>query len=100
VSCRKPSSTGRRRASRCPPAGCSASFAASAERPCASACRSWFDHKTVEGILDDHAAGRAQREQEIWSLLVFELWHEQFVQQHHEPSRYSPTTLQAVAAAG
>ncbi|HUP25828.1 MAG TPA: asparagine synthase (glutamine-hydrolyzing), partial [Thermoanaerobaculia bacterium] len=65
-----------------------------------SACRSWFDRKAVEDILDDHATGRAQRDQEIWSLLVFELWHDQFLKRRFEPMHYPATTLQAAAAAG
>jgi hypothetical protein len=65
-----------------------------------SACSSWFDREAVEDILDDHATGRAQRDQEIWSLLVFELWHDQFLKRRFEPMHYPATTLQAAAAAG
>lgn len=44
-----------------------------------SACRTWFDPAAVETLLDEHAHGRARRDQEIWSLLVFELWHGTFL---------------------
>ena len=63
-----------------------------------SACRSWFDRKAIEGLLEEHATGRVERDQEIWSLLVLELWHGQFVKRRYEPSRYAAGHLQAAAA--
>ena len=64
-----------------------------------SACRSWFDRREVERILADHASGRADREQEIWTLLVFELWHGLFVARRRAPSTH-PAPGFAAAAAG
>jgi asparagine synthase (glutamine-hydrolysing) len=45
----------------------------------AAACRSWLDMRVVEQMLDEHATGAVVRDQEIWSLLVFELWHGTFL---------------------
>jgi asparagine synthase (glutamine-hydrolysing) len=44
-----------------------------------AACRSWFDPKVVTRLLDEHASGAASRDQELFALLVFELWHGTFV---------------------
>lgn len=49
-----------------------------------SACRSWFDAAAVERLLDEHARGPVRRDQEIWSLLVFELWHGVFLDRRFE----------------
>ncbi len=44
-----------------------------------SACRGRFDIKVVEKLLAEHAGGSARFDQEIWSLLIFELWHGVFL---------------------
>jgi len=44
-----------------------------------SACRSWFNAPTVSRMLAQHEKGQVDRSQEIWSLLVFEFWHNHFV---------------------
>jgi hypothetical protein len=44
-----------------------------------SACNRYFNHSAVAGIVSEHEQGRADRSQEIWTLLVFELWHQQFI---------------------
>jgi asparagine synthase (glutamine-hydrolysing) len=62
-----------------------------------SACSSWFDRRAVERLLREHTSGRARRDQELWSLLVFELWHGMFVSRRLEiPTHSAP----AAAAAG
>ncbi|HSL83604.1 MAG TPA: asparagine synthase C-terminal domain-containing protein, partial [Thermoanaerobaculia bacterium] len=58
-----------------------------------SACRSWFDPAAVERLLDEHGRGRVRRDQEIWSLVVFELWHGTFLDRRFAPARpQSPST--------
>jgi asparagine synthase (glutamine-hydrolysing) len=52
-----------------------------------SACRTWFEPAAIERLLDEHARGRARRDQEIWSLLVFELWHGTFLDRRFAPAR-------------
>lgn len=39
----------------------------------------YFNPRTIQGLLDDHFSGRANNENKIWALLVFVLWHEQFM---------------------
>ncbi len=43
-----------------------------------SACGAYFDAAVVREIVEQHEAG-ADRQQELWTLLVFEHWHRAFV---------------------
>ena len=43
--------------------------------------RGYFRADVVRRYVDDHAAGRANHHQKLWSLLVFELWHRTFIDQ-------------------
>jgi asparagine synthase (glutamine-hydrolysing) len=45
-----------------------------------SACSGYLDRRAVAGIVEEHEQGRVDRSQEIWMLLVFELWHRQFME--------------------
>jgi len=45
-----------------------------------SACSRYLDHRAVVTIVEEHELGHVDRSQEIWMLLVFELWHRQFVE--------------------
>jgi asparagine synthase (glutamine-hydrolysing) len=45
-----------------------------------SACRRFFDLQVLEEIVDGQEAG-VDRQQEIWSLLIFEFWHRAFMRQ-------------------
>lgn len=44
-----------------------------------AACQSYLDRAEVARIVAEHENGRADRSQEIWSLLVLEFWHRQFL---------------------
>jgi asparagine synthase (glutamine-hydrolysing) len=44
-----------------------------------SACRTHFEAKVIDRLLDQHVRGEGRWEQEIWTLLVFEHWHEKFM---------------------
>jgi asparagine synthase (glutamine-hydrolysing) len=75
-----------------------------------SACRSWFDIDAVERLVRDHESGAAVRYDELWSLLVFETWHEVFIEESRESVRAprstaerrpaKPARVQPVAATG
>lgn len=52
-----------------------------------SACRGWFDAGALERLLNEHQSGRRQRDQEIWSLLVLEMWHAVFLDGRLAPPR-------------
>jgi len=41
--------------------------------------RGYFDRAFVDRILADHLAGRRDYAWHLWILLVFELWHRQYV---------------------
>jgi asparagine synthase (glutamine-hydrolysing) len=45
-----------------------------------SACSRYLDHRAVARIVEQQEHGRADRSQEIWTLLVFEFWHRQFIE--------------------
>jgi asparagine synthase (glutamine-hydrolysing) len=44
-----------------------------------SACRDFFNQQAVEEIVERQEAGKFSGYQEVWSLLVFENWHKQFI---------------------
>jgi asparagine synthase (glutamine-hydrolysing) len=48
--------------------------------------RGYFDAKSVRGIVEKHLSGRRDHSGEIWLLLMFELWHRNFL----EASNHSP----------
>jgi asparagine synthase (glutamine-hydrolysing) len=41
--------------------------------------RGYFRHREVERLIAEHGAGDADHSQAIWTLLIFELWHQRFV---------------------
>jgi asparagine synthase (glutamine-hydrolysing) len=45
-----------------------------------SACREYFKPQTIEGIVCRQEEGKFSGYQEIWSLIVFESWHKQFIE--------------------
>jgi asparagine synthase (glutamine-hydrolysing) len=45
-----------------------------------SACRLYFNLETLEETVREHEQGRVNREQEIWTLMIFEFWHKVFVE--------------------
>jgi asparagine synthase (glutamine-hydrolysing) len=42
--------------------------------------RGYFDGKGVRDLLDEHWRGRRDRSGEIWLMLMFELWHRNFLE--------------------
>jgi len=54
-----------------------------------SACRRYFDLEVLGELVRQHESG-ANRQQELWTLLVFEHWHRAFVApQAHPESMFS-----------
>jgi asparagine synthase (glutamine-hydrolysing) len=41
--------------------------------------RGYFDPAFVARLLDEHVSGRRDHALRLWQLLVFELWHRQYV---------------------
>jgi asparagine synthase (glutamine-hydrolysing) len=42
--------------------------------------RGYFDSIGVRRLLDEHFSGRRDRSSAIWRLLIFELWHRNFLE--------------------
>jgi asparagine synthase (glutamine-hydrolysing) len=42
--------------------------------------RGYFDPAGVRRLLDDHFRGRRNSSGHIWRLLIFELWHRNFLE--------------------
>ena len=45
-----------------------------------SACRKYFNRQAIEEIVDLQEKGKISGYQEVWSLIVFELWHKHFIE--------------------
>jgi asparagine synthase (glutamine-hydrolysing) len=56
-----------------------------------SACRTFFDSNSVERIVSLQEKGKLTGFQEVWSLLVFEHWHKQFIESF-EPAHAEPAS--------
>ena len=41
--------------------------------------RGYFEPAFVDRIVDEHLAGRRDHTLRLWQLLVFELWHRQYL---------------------
>jgi len=44
-----------------------------------SACRTFFNPPVLDSLLRDHLSGRQDNHRQLFSLLIFELWHRQFI---------------------
>jgi asparagine synthase (glutamine-hydrolysing) len=57
--------------------------------------RGWFREAYVRELLDRHRDGLQDHSQGIWTLLMFELWHQEFVDRAHvgTPSSASSTAF-------
>ena len=51
-----------------------------------SACGRYVDRDETARLVEEHEQGRADRSQEIWTLLVFEFWHRQFIDHYPRPA--------------
>lgn len=44
-----------------------------------SACQIYFNPGALDSLIRDHASGRQDNRRQLFSLLMFELWHRQFI---------------------
>ena len=44
--------------------------------------RGYFDAGAVRQLINEHLSGRRDRSSDLWILLVFELWHRNFLENH------------------
>jgi asparagine synthase (glutamine-hydrolysing) len=73
--------------------------------------RGYFDPNGVRRLMDDHSRGRRELSARLWRLLIFELWHRNFLEKFIRPAglfslpivadsrRKTPTTAPALASA-
>ena len=47
-----------------------------------SAVSRYVESREVRKLIEEQETGRADRSQEIWTLLVLEFWHRQFIESH------------------
>ncbi len=65
-----------------------------------SACRLYLDSETLEKTVREHEEGRINRDQEIWTLIVFEFWHRMFIEKRLRPTAgCRGTSARALASA-
>jgi asparagine synthase (glutamine-hydrolysing) len=57
--------------------------------------RGYFNRRGLEALLDEHFRGRRDNSNKIWVLLIFELWHRNFLE-----ARNLSTSAQAKRAPG
>jgi asparagine synthase (glutamine-hydrolysing) len=41
--------------------------------------RGYFEHRRVDHLISEHLSGRRAHSTRLWQLLVFELWHRQYL---------------------
>jgi asparagine synthase (glutamine-hydrolysing) len=61
--------------------------------------RGYFKPQGVRQILDEHLRGRRDQSARIWRLLIFELWHRNFLEAGREADS-SPSTDYAISRQG
>jgi asparagine synthase (glutamine-hydrolysing) len=61
--------------------------------------RGYFDQAYVRELLDRHADGIQDHSQGIWTLLMFELWHQEFVDDAQAGSPSSVSSTDRIRAA-
>ena len=52
--------------------------------------RGYFNPEIVRGVLDEHLRGRRNHADVLWMLLVFELWHRNFLEKIDKDIRSCP----------
>jgi len=57
--------------------------------------RGYFDRGGVQSLLDEHFRERRDRSSQLWLLLIFELWHRNFLE--NLPSGTCPVTVHSLA---
>lgn len=56
--------------------------------------RGYFNRRAICQLLSEHWRGRRDRSRELWLLLVFELWHRNFVGKTGKPQNLHKNTLE------
>ena len=64
-----------------------------------SACRKFFDPQAIEEIVGLQEKGKVTGYQVVWSLLIFECWHKQFIENITFPPAFAQQRVQVDAFA-
>ena len=56
-----------------------------------------FNPTYVSRMIDDHLAGRCDNRKPLWTLLMFQLWHQQFIEQGRAGTPPVSSQLELVA---
>jgi asparagine synthase (glutamine-hydrolysing) len=62
--------------------------------------RGYFDPAAVRQLVDEHMRGRRDRSRDLWTLLVFELWHRNFLSRMTESGRPEVPAIKTESAGG
>jgi asparagine synthase (glutamine-hydrolysing) len=63
--------------------------------------RGYFDRKGIDRLLDEHFRGRRDHSSGIWRLLIFELWHRNFLERlRAKDPATEPYTVSMVGSLG
>jgi asparagine synthase (glutamine-hydrolysing) len=65
-----------------------------------SACGKFFDPQAVEEIVSVHERGKSDGYQDVWSLLIFESWFKQFIENVKSAPISVPERIEVDAYAG
>jgi asparagine synthase (glutamine-hydrolysing) len=63
-----------------------------------AACPTYFRRDAIQTLLNDHAAGRQDHRRQLFSLMMFELWHRQFIDAPHVVKPERPALAGAAVA--
>jgi asparagine synthase (glutamine-hydrolysing) len=58
--------------------------------------RGYFERSAVEHLIDAHVGGVSNHQHQLWTLLMFELWHRVFVDSAASTAAQSSTTIPAI----
>lgn len=58
--------------------------------------RGYFDALGVESLLQEHFSGRRDRSPVLWQLLMFELWHRNFLERRSAPVAAAGAAVEAL----
>jgi len=62
--------------------------------------RGYLDQETVRRLWDQHQSGEADRTYPLWTILMLELWHREFVDVAHNGARCAESSLPGDLEAG
>ncbi len=62
--------------------------------------RGYYRPERVRSIVEDHLAGRVDREQGIWSMLAIEMWHRLFIDDDGSEDAAARLRAESLALAG